>query len=144
MIYLTKHSLKIFYLTKHSLRLRTCIRGGPALILPRAYSSDRIPQIDLTTPPRGPSLIFRWGYAYIPPRLPQIPTEAPGDCGGLRRGQRDRRNMPKQEHDVEHQQPNTRYEPVFLFLTVTPVTWGEEGGEGGGGDTSKSSVNFHC
>ena len=38
--------------------------------------------------------------------------------------------MPKQEHDVEHQQPNTRYEPVFLFLTVTPVTWGE-GGEGG-------------
>ena len=41
--------------------------------------------------------------------------------------------MPKQEHDVEHQQPNTRYEPVFLFLTVTPVTWGGKGGEGGGG-----------
>ncbi len=35
--------------------------------------------------------------------------------------------MPKQEHDVEHQQPNTRYEPVFLFLTVTPVTWGGGG-----------------
>ena len=67
-------------------------------------------------------------YAYIPPRLPQIPTEASGDCGGLRRGQRDRRNMPKRRHDVEHQQPNTRYKPVFLFLTVTPVT-----GRGGGG-----------
>ena len=41
-------------------------------------------------------------YVYIPPRLLQIPTETPGDCGGLRRGQRDRRSMLKQEHDVEH------------------------------------------